>query len=164
MTSHTKICHTKICHTLHACAVLAGETGILILGRSGSGKSGLARLIVEKWSDRGLFACLVGDDRITLCVAHGRLIARPHPVLAGHAEVRGLGILPVEHEPKACIGLVVELTGQPVARLPEAADLTLTLHGVILPLLRLEAEAGSQAALERVRLRLATTAFTFGAG
>lgn len=150
--------------TLHACAVLAGETGILILGRAGSGKSGLARQIVENWHDRGLFASLVGDDRIALCVAHGRLIARPHPVIAGQAEVRGLGILPFAHEARACIGLVLELTEQPAVRLPEAKDRAITLLGVSVPLLRLEAKAAPHSALERVRIRLAKGTFMFDAG
>jgi serine kinase of HPr protein (carbohydrate metabolism regulator) len=81
------------------------------------------------------FARLVGDDRIELAVAHGRLLARPAPALAGLIEVRGLGIRRLEHEPVAVVGLVVDLAGAAAERLPAAAAQEVKVAGVTLPIL-----------------------------
>ena len=39
------------------------------------------------------FARLVGDDRVHVEAAGGRLLVRPAPALAGLIEVRGIGVL-----------------------------------------------------------------------
>ena len=49
---------------LHATAVIHGDSGVLILGPSGSGKSALALALIARASDAGLFGALVGDDRV----------------------------------------------------------------------------------------------------
>jgi HPr kinase/phosphorylase len=95
--------------TIHASAVVIGETGILIRGASGAGKSSLARSLIAAGELRGQHARLVGDDRIRLKAASGRLIAASHPEIAGKIETRGRGILEVAHEPAALIQLVVDL-------------------------------------------------------
>ena len=79
--------------TIHASAVLVGARAILIQGPSGSGKSRLAMALLDA-AGAGLvpFARLVADDRCHLETAHGRLLVRPAPALAGLIEVRGLGI------------------------------------------------------------------------
>jgi HPr kinase/phosphorylase len=109
--------------TVHASAVLAGPRAILIRGPAGAGKSRLALALIQA-AECGLiaFARLVGDDRIELTVAHGRLLARAPPALAGLIEVRGLGLRRLEHEPVAVIGLVVDLAIPEVERLPAAAE------------------------------------------
>ena len=70
---------------------------------------------------RGLlrFARLVGDDRVHLEAAHGRLLVRPAEALAGLIEVRGLGHPAAPHEPSAVVGLVVDLAAADAERLPE---------------------------------------------
>src|SRR5438105_3331163 len=92
--------------TVHASAVLAGARAILIRGPAGAGKSRLALALIGA-AECGLiaFARLVGDDRLQLAAAHGRLLARAPPALAGLIEVRGLGLRRLEHEPVAVIGL-----------------------------------------------------------
>jgi HPr kinase/phosphorylase len=79
------------------------------------------------------FARLVGDDRIELAAAHGRLLARPAPALAGLIEVRGLGIRRLDHEPVAVVGLVVDLAIPEAQRLPGGADREIALAGITLP-------------------------------
>ena len=81
--------------TIHATAVLCGTRGILIRGPSGSGKSSLALSLLRGTS----FARLVGDDRIHLEIAHGRLLMRPAKALEGLIEIRGLGIRRLSFEP-----------------------------------------------------------------
>jgi HPr kinase/phosphorylase len=124
--------------TVHASAVLAGPRAILIRGPAGAGKSRLALALVQA-ADCGLigFARLVGDDRIELAAAHGRLLARPAPALAGLIEVRGLGIRCLAHEPVAVVGLVVDLAVPEAERLPGSADPETTISGIILPCLAL---------------------------
>jgi HPr kinase/phosphorylase len=93
----------------HATALLIGETGILIRGASGSGKSSLALALLAQAELSGRFASLVGDDRVQLEVRAGRLIARPHPALAGRAERRGQGIVVLPHEAATLVRCVIDL-------------------------------------------------------
>jgi HPr kinase/phosphorylase len=126
--------------SVHASAVLAGPRAVLIRGPAGAGKSRLALALVQA-ADCGLigFARLVGDDRIELAAAHGRLLARPAPALAGLIEVRGLGVRRLAHEPVAVVGLVVDLAVPGAERLPAAADHETVIEGIILPRLALGA-------------------------
>jgi serine kinase of HPr protein (carbohydrate metabolism regulator) len=125
--------------TVHASAVLIGARAVLIQGPSGSGKSGLAMALLQAAAGGALpFARLVGDDRVHLEAAHGRLMVRPAPALTGRIEVRGLGIRRMAHEPVAVVGLVVEL-GTAVERLPEAEQQEALLSGIRLPRLAVAA-------------------------
>jgi serine kinase of HPr protein (carbohydrate metabolism regulator) len=118
---------------LHATTVVVGEEGILIRGPSGSGKTRLALAIVAEARRSGRFARIVADDRTRVSARGDRLVARPHPRLAGFVERRGLGVLAVEHEPAAVLRLVVDLqmAGWP-ARLPELDDLKTVMAGAVL--------------------------------
>jgi HPr kinase/phosphorylase len=140
--------------TVHASAVLAGRRAVLIRGPAGAGKSRLALALIQA-ADGGLlsFARLVGDDRMELAVAHGRLLARPAQALAGLIEVRGLGIRRLAYEPVAVIGLVVDLAVTEAERLPEAAGEEIEVAGIKLP--RLAVGPGSDP-LPAVLARLLT--------
>jgi HPr kinase/phosphorylase len=128
--------------TVHASAVLAGPRAILIRGPAGAGKSRLALALVQAGEGGRIgFARLVGDDRIELAAAHGRLLARPAPALAGLIEVRGLGVRHLAHEPVAVVGLVVDLAVPGAERLPAAASRKTSIEGVILPRLALGSAA-----------------------
>ena len=118
--------------TVHASAVLVGARAVLIRGPSGAGKSRLAWELIE--AARGgavAFARLVGDDRVHLQVAGGRLLVRPNAALAGLIELRGVGILRRDHEPRAVVGLVVDLAAADVERLPEPGQTA--LEGINIP-------------------------------
>jgi len=119
--------------TVHASAVLVGARAVLIRGPSGSGKSRLALELIESGRSGFLpFARLVGDDRVHLQVAAGRLLVRPAEALAGLIEVRGAGILRLHHEPSAVVGLVVDLAAA-AERLPDATQEQAVLEGISLP-------------------------------
>lgn len=123
--------------TVHASCVLLDEAGVLIRGASGSGKSGLCLALLDRFFLEGRHARLVGDDRVRLEARNGRLIARPHPALAGLIEIRGHGIRRLAaHAPAAVLRLVVDLVGA-AERLPDATETALLL-GVALPRLALE--------------------------
>jgi HPr kinase/phosphorylase len=117
--------------TVHASAVLVGPRAVLIRGPSGSGKSSLALQLIEAARTGSLpFARLVADDRAYLEVAHGRLLVRPALALAGLIEVRGVGLMRLDHEPSAVVGLAVDLAAADAERLPEAASRHIDVQGV----------------------------------
>jgi len=118
--------------TIHASAVLVGARAVLIRGPSGSGKSRLALELIETArAGRFRFARLIGDDRVQLKCAGGRLLVRPAPQLAGLIELRGAGILRFDYEPCAVVGLVVDLDAADAARLPDRQ--AVEIEGITLP-------------------------------
>lgn len=130
--------------SVHASAVLTGATAVLIRGPSGSGKSRLAFALIEAGaacapSGTLPFTRLVGDDRVMLEAASGRLLARPAPALAGLIEIRGLGLRRLPYEAVATIGLVVDLASPEGARLPDATAGTAEILGIALPRIALPA-------------------------
>jgi len=119
---------------VHASAVLAGPRAVLIRGPAGAGKSRLALALIRAAECRLItFARLVGDDRIELTAAHGRLLARAPRALAGLLEVRGLGIRRLDYEPVAVVGLVVDLATPAAKRLPATAEQQVEVAGITLP-------------------------------
>ena len=137
---------------IHASTVMAGEAGILIRGASGSGKSGMALALIGLVTAQMRPARLVADDRTCLEVRHGRLIASCKPAVAGLIERRGLGLVPMPHEPRVIVRLVVDCLGREPERMPEAEDLVTELLGLTLPRIAIHGrseDAGLvQAALE----------------
>ena len=121
--------------SIHATAVVVGEIGVLLRGPSGAGKSAVALALIELAASRRLFARLVADDRVILATVGGRLLAAPHPALAGRIERRGAGLEAQAHLERAVIGLVADLAGPAdrPARLPEETDRRIALGGVTLP-------------------------------
>ena len=120
--------------TVHASVVQAGDLGILIRGPSGSGKSRLAFDLMLA-GRAGLISPtrLVGDDRVLITAADGRLIARPAPELAGLIEMRGLGIRRCDYIPQAVLGLVVDLAAADAARIPEPDAGMVHIYGIKIP-------------------------------
>ncbi len=75
--------------TLHGCMVDMRGVGILILGKSGSGKSETAIGLIE----RG--ASLVADDVVRVKFVGGELTASAPDLSRGYMEIRGIGIVNV---------------------------------------------------------------------
>ena len=118
--------------TVHASAVLVGPRAVLIRGPSAAGKSRLAWELIEAGRGGAVrFARLVGDDRVHLRAAGGRLLVRPADALAGMIELRGVGILRRDHEPCAVVGLVVDLAATDAERLPEGGQTI--IEGIAIP-------------------------------
>jgi serine kinase of HPr protein (carbohydrate metabolism regulator) len=129
---------------VHGTSVAVAGIAVLLRGKPGSGKSDLALRLI----DGG--ARLVSDDQTRLEREGGRLVASCPGPMAGHLEVRGVGLLRVASVARAPLGLVVDLVDEEsVERLPrpEACEYL----GVRMPLLRLCPFAASAAA----KLRLA---------
>ncbi|MGH6835402.1 MAG: HPr kinase/phosphorylase [Methylocella sp.] len=144
---------------LHASAVVIGEAGVLVRGPSGAGKSSLAFALIAAAEDAGLFARLVGDDRIGIESRGGRLIACGHPMIPGKIERRGQGIFEMPFLPSAVVRLVIGLAGKGEAlpRYPEPDHDHIELAGVTLPFFRVRQDAAvaglARALLADPRLR-----------
>ena len=98
---------------LHASAVAVAGRAVLILGASGSGKSGLALRLLALGAD------LVADDRVLVERRGEGLVARAPAVLAGLIEARGVGILRRPHLGEAVLTCAVTLDFAPAARMPQ---------------------------------------------
>jgi HPr kinase/phosphorylase len=109
---------------LHASCVAYDGRAVLILGKSGAGKSSLALQLL------GLGCDLVADDQTLI---DPDLTARCPDAIAGKIEARGVGILAAPHV-TATIALVVDLDTEETERLP--AWHNLHLHDSNIPLLR----------------------------
>jgi len=75
--------------TLHGCMVDMRGVGVLIIGKSGSGKSETAIGLLE----RG--ASLVADDMVRIKYVGGELVASSPDLSRGYMEIRGIGIVNV---------------------------------------------------------------------
>jgi HPr kinase/phosphorylase len=130
---------------VHATAVVYGESGVLIFGPSGSGKSALALALLARARDIGIFGALVADDRVWAQRVGGRLVASGAPQLAGLIERRAAGLVEASHEPAAVMGLLVELSerGRVWPRLPDDPDIVI-VEGIRLA--RLALDSGNSAA------------------
>lgn len=102
-------------HPVHASCVARDGRAVLLIGKSGSGKSDLAlRLIDRGWT-------LVADDYARLENADGRILASPASNIAGCIEVRGIGIVQLSYVSAIPVSLVILLDENP-ARLPDAGS------------------------------------------
>ncbi len=120
--------------TIHAGCVVIGTLGILVRGKSGAGKSVLSDTLIEAARVRGGFGALVSDDRTSLEVRSGVLIASAPDNLKGLIEVRGMGIVPAPYEAEAAVRLVVELADpSEVERLPDQPLATVEVAGLEVP-------------------------------
>jgi serine kinase of HPr protein (carbohydrate metabolism regulator) len=124
MTGPAPFCLHATCLQLSS----GGRTlGILLRGKSGSGKSALALQLLDQpgsgltQGNPPVTAQLVSDDQVVLSNAGGKLRATAPAAIAGLLEVRGLGILEVPGTAEeACIGLVIDhAPAASLARLPE---------------------------------------------
>ena len=127
--------------TVHASCVAIGGRGILIAGRSGSGKSDLALRLV----DRG--AALVSDDYTLVTRAGDRLVGSAPETISGKIEVRGIGVVELGALADVPICLLVDLDRE-VERLPEGPG-KVSIAGLELPAIAFAAlEASAPIKLE----------------
>ena len=139
---------------LHGTAVVLGDRGVLITGRSGAGKTALALCLVDLARARGHFARLVADDQLLLAARRGRLVVTAPASIAGLVEVYGLGPTPVAWEGCAVIDLIVRLVEAPAApRFQEGAEeIVAGIHLPSISLAERNATAAASAVMARLRL------------
>jgi HPr kinase/phosphorylase len=96
---------------VHATAVAIDRSAVLIIGKSGSGKSDLALRLI----DRG--ALLISDDIVQVDGTAAPPTLHPAPNIAGKIEIRGIGVISIPHVEDISLRLVVNLDST-VERLP----------------------------------------------
>lgn len=111
---------------LHGTTVALEGRGLLILGPSGSGKSGLALQLMAAGAQ------LVSDDRTDLLRDGDALIASCPAPLRGRIEARGIGILAAVAHGPVRLAAVVDLGRSEDQRLPPSREHDLL--GIALPL------------------------------
>lgn len=100
--------------TLYASCVEFMGSGLLICGRSGSGKSDLCLRLTDAGAD------LVADDRTVVENRDGKLMARAPDSIKGLLEIRGIGIVETPHidETEIRLKLILRPFSQ-IDRMPE---------------------------------------------
>lgn len=118
---------------VHATCVELNKNGILLLGKSGAGKSDVALRLIRREN-----ALLVADDRVDLTVFQNQIKATCPNNLEGLLEIRGIGICQMPFQKQTLIRLAVQLTeAAEVERLPQESSYI--FEGVPVPLVRLNA-------------------------
>jgi HPr kinase/phosphorylase len=107
---------------LHATCVAHGGKGLLILGKSGAGKSSLALAMIA------LGAELVADDRTDIAVLSGQLIASAPEPLQGMIEARGIGLLRLPYMANVALMAAVDMDQTESERLPPLRQMELMGH------------------------------------
>ena len=98
--------------TIHATSVVIEDSGVLIVGNSGLGKSDLALRLIDSG------ATLISDD-ITICKKVDDSIFLFSPLQTrGLLEVREVGIMTVPYVDNIKLFLIVELVDHEIERLP----------------------------------------------
>ena len=104
----------------HACALEINEIGIIIKGKSGSGKTSLMLGLLEHAKLEKLNALLIADDQVFLNVDDEKLIASAPENTAGLVELRGYGILKTPHKKSCEIKVVINiLQDEKIERMPD---------------------------------------------
>lgn len=110
---------------LHASCVSIGSRGVLLMGKSGSGKSDLTLRLMS----RG--AMLVADDQVILTSEDGHLTASVDDSIRGLLEIHGIGLVRYPVANNIPVRLVVELVPlEQMEHLPKPQTYTLLGHNI----------------------------------
>lgn len=119
---------------MHGSLVQIDGKGVLITGKSGSGKTSLALGLIETAKRHGSAAFLVSDDQVLIETVRDGVKGAAPPSIAGKIEIYGFGIVPVPHSPSSQIHLIVELVDdKTLERMPEPS--TQIIGGCVLPMI-----------------------------
>jgi HPr kinase/phosphorylase len=112
--------------TVHATCVAIGDRAVLLIGKSGVGKSSTALELMAYGAD------LVADDQVILTTDGGTVTASAPATITGLIEAYGIGVLNVKTVPTATIVMIMELDVAEEDRTP--LPRTITILGCALPL------------------------------
>lgn len=125
---------------IHGTAISVDGIGLLFLGPSGSGKSGLAFDCLAEARLGNLSGVLIADDRVLILRDHDKVIGRCPDPIRGLIELRYSGIVSVDYVAEAEIHFaVLAVPSNEGERLPpddEHADIA---PGIRLPAIRVPA-------------------------
>ncbi len=142
---------------IHASLVAFSETGVLIKGPSGSGKSQLCLRLIDAAgygvSEQPLKAQLVADDQVVLSTPQGQVWGTAPKSLEGLLELRGIGLVKTIIKTSVRIRLVVNLqTAFAIIRLPDDSELKEEICGVEVPSIKIDPNSPAAPALLRAAL------------
>ena len=98
---------------MHATCVDINDSGVLIVGRSGSGKSSLAINLLALGSK------LVADDQCELVKKNNRFSVSKPASLPNSIEIRGIGLLSVPMVVETSLDWVVDMDEVETERMPD---------------------------------------------
>lgn len=105
---------------IHACLLQLRGKGILIQGKSGSGKTSLLMGLLETFKGSNEAAFLVSDDQVLVTVKNNCLFGRAPETIAGKVEIFGFGIIQTSHIDECKIHMSVHLVDdEEIVRMPE---------------------------------------------
>ena len=148
--------------TMHASCVALGDSGVLILGGPGSGKSDLVLALIDQpglgTGSELIRASLVADDQTQIERKGDALFASSPQAIAGLLEIRGQGIVKVDRVAEVRLALVVSLKPwAEIERMPEENDRFSVIAGVKLRAIAVDPSWATAPA----RIRAALTAGIF---
>ena len=118
----------------HCCVVAIDGVGILLEGASGSGKTSLALGLIEAARLRGFLASMVCDDQAILQKQRTKLVAHAPATIAGLVEIRGHGVVRIDHLSHTPVNLVARLVAdEAIERMP--CEKSVVLRGVVVCLI-----------------------------
>ena len=147
----------EISELKHGTLVQVANLGVLILGKSGSGKSALALSMIDQ-PGRGigkevLAAMLVADDQVCLSQdeVSGKIIGKPPGSLAGLMEIRGIGIVSLAYVPSCYVDLIVQISApDEIERMPDFPNDSTQILGKAIPVIKVSAHDTTASAKIRV--------------
>ena len=147
--------------TLYASCVTLGDDGILIVGSPGSGKSDLVLQLLDQpgygTGSELIRGRLVSDDQTIVERRGTALYAMSPQPTAGLLEIRGQGLVRVDHLRDTRLTLAVRLMpAAEIERLPQSAPIN-RIAGVALPEIAIDPSKVSAVA----RIRAALTAVPY---
>lgn len=120
---------------VHATGLVAGTSGIILIGSSGAGKSSMAMDLIAGARRTGHFATLLSDDQVFLEAVGGRVIATAPPPIKGLIELRGSGIGQMETIDSMVAHCAIAIVNTDVStRIPEENQSWAPHAGIVLPL------------------------------
>lgn len=75
--------------SIHACLMEIFSEGVLLMGKSGIGKSEVSLELIKKGH------CLVSDDKVDISLVRDKLIGKAPALISGMMEVRGIGVIDI---------------------------------------------------------------------
>lgn len=133
---------------VHGTAISVGGRGLIFIGPSGIGKSMMAFNCLTIARRAGVSSALIADDQVFLTPQEDRIIATCPPSIAGLMELRGSGIVKMDHVQSVALDLAVQpVSGPGAERLPPENEYWQIADIGRLPMVRIAATASDPLAI-----------------
>ncbi len=128
----------------HSTSIVFEDNGLMILGKSGSGKSDLALRLIDSG------ATLISDD-ITICrKINSQIFLFSPEETKGLLEVREVGVITVPYVENIRLNLIARLVDEEITRMPKPENLRIL--GIKIPKFRINGRNPSSIVKVKVKL------------